>query len=94
MAKEGNPSFQTFKNRLFKYQHTIDSSLFDEYIYGLNPSINVKKIILHHPKGRVGPNLYNVVGVTYQQHLNIHAIIGYRNAQWDDVIYYLGKGVF
>ena len=54
----------------------------------------MEKKILHHPKGRVGPNLYNVVGVTSQQHLNIHAKIGYRNAKWDDVIYYLGKGVF
>ncbi len=80
--------------RLFKYLNEIDPTMFHTYKKGLSPTINNKKIILHHPKGRVGPKLYNVVGVTYQQHLSIHAKIGYRNAQWNDVIYHLGKGVF
>ncbi len=54
----------------------------------------VQKVILHHPFGRFGVNLYNVVGVTQQQHLAIHAIIGYRNANWLGVLYNLGSGVF
>ena len=43
MAKEGNPTFQTFKRRLFKYQNEIDSTLFSTYKKGLSPSINGKK---------------------------------------------------
>ena len=43
MAKEGNPSFQTFKNRLFKYQNEIDPTLFSSYKKGLSPTINKKR---------------------------------------------------
>ena len=94
MAKEGNPTFQTFKRRLFKYQNELTPNLFTEYDIGLSPKIKGKKVILHHPKGRVDSNLYNVVGVTQAQHLEIHGIIGYRNPKWELVSYNLGKGVF
>ena len=57
-------------------------------------TVQGQKVILHHPKGRLGANLYNVVGVTQSQHLAIHAITGYKNAVWDAVQYILGKGVF
>ena len=40
MAREGNPSFQTFKNRLFKYQNEIDPTMFHTYKKGLSPIIN------------------------------------------------------
>ena len=61
---------------------------------GFTGTINGQKVILHHPKGRVGPNLYNVVGVTQAQHLEIHGFIGYKNADWGKAIYILGKGEF
>ncbi|MCM1350222.1 MAG: hypothetical protein NC182_03395 [Prevotella sp.] len=89
-AKQGNPSFNTFKNRLFAEQQILHST-FDA---GTKNLINGQKVILHHPLGRSGLNIYNVVGVTQQQHLAIHAIIGYRNANWLGVLYHLGKGVF
>ena len=89
-AKAGDPSFSTFKKRLFAAQERLHPGTFDDasvMAKGLSPSINGEKIILHHPLGRVGGNLYNVVGVTQQQHLAIHHIIGYRNAKWDLVKY-------
>ena len=89
-AKQGNPSFNTFKKRLFEEQQR----LFGTFDIGTRKFINGQKVILHHPFGRFGVNLYNVVGVTQQQHLAIHAIIGYRNANWLGVLYNLGSGVF
>ena len=93
-AKQGNPSFNTFKNRLFAAQERLHPGTFLELKPGISPYIKTEKVILHHPLGRVGENLYNVVGVTQSQHLAIHAIIGYRNANWAGVLYHLGKGVF
>lgn len=92
-AKQGNPSFNTFKNRLFAEQQRLHGT-FDTVTKGFNPTIDDVKVILHHPLGRVGENLYNVVGVTQQQHLAIHSIIGYKNANWAGVLYNLGKGAF
>lgn len=69
-------------------------SKYTRYTYGKNPSINGEKIIVHHPYGRKGANLYKVVGVTQEQHLAIHHIIGYRNPKWDEIKYILGKGLF
>ncbi len=93
IAKEGNPTFQTFKNRLFAEQQRLHGT-FDEVVRGINPSIGGKQVILHHPLGRAGANLYNVVGVTQSQHLAIHAITGYKNAMWSAVTYNLGGGIF
>jgi len=93
-ASQGNPSFSTFKNRLFAKQSKVTPNLFDEGFKELilakkNPYINGQKVILHHPAGRIGANLYSVVGVTYQQ----HAIIGYQKANWLGVLYNLGRGM-
>ena len=93
MAKEGNPSFQTFKNRMFKYDQKFGAK-YQVYKSGKNPIISNNKIIVHHPYGRKGANLYKVVGVTQEQHLAIHHIIGYRNPKWNGVEYILGKGLF
>lgn len=94
IAKQGNPSYGTFKNRLFAAQERLHPKTFDALIPGKNPLINGQKVILHHPLGRTGANLYNVVGVTQSQHLAIHSIIGYQNANWAGVLYNLGSGAF
>ncbi len=86
-----DPSFSTFKRKLFAAQERLHPGTFAE---GTTNIINGQKVILHHPLGRAGANLYNVVGVTQSQHLAIHAITGYRNAVWSAVNYSLGSGVF
>jgi hypothetical protein len=93
IAKQGNPSYGTFKNRLFTEQQRLHGT-FEKVVTGKSPFINGQKVILHHPLGRAGANLYNVVGVTQSQHLAIHAIIGYQNANWAGALYNLGSGVF
>jgi hypothetical protein len=93
-ARAGDPSFKTFKNRLFAAQERLHPRTFDSLTRGLNPAIGGNKVILHHPQGRTGTNLYNVVGVSISQHKAIHAIIGYRNARWAEILYNLGNGVF
>ena len=55
-AKIDNPSFNTFKRRLFKYQNELTPNLFDDLKDGLSPSIEGEKVILHHPQGRKGIN--------------------------------------
>ncbi len=59
-AKQGNPSYNTFKNRLFSEQQRLNHT-FDG---GTKNIINGEKVILHHPLGRSGENLYNIVWVT------------------------------
>ena len=96
-AKQGDPSFEQFKRRLFAAEERLHPGTFDDASViskGLSPSINGEKVILHHPLGRTGNNLYNVVGVTQNQHLAIHHVIGYRNAQWNAVNYNLGGDIF
>ena len=93
-AKIYNPSFNTFKRRLFKYQNELTPNLFDGLQDGFSPCIKGEKVILHHPQGRKGINIYNVVVVTQAQHLEIHGFIGYKNADWGKAIYILGKGEF
>jgi len=96
-ASAGNPSETTFRKILFETQEALHPGTFDfNSVSGSKaPFINKQKVILHHPLGREGANLYNVVGVKQAQHKQIHAIIGYRNIQWLAVSYnFTPTGVF
>lgn len=49
--------------RLFKYLNEIDPTMFHTYKKGLSPTINNKKIILHHPKGWLDQNYIMLCGL-------------------------------
>jgi len=90
-----DPTFSTFKRKLFAEQQRLHGTFDANTVLGSkSPFINDKKVILHHPLGKTGGGLFNVVGVTQEQHILIHAVTGYKNARWDAVIYILGQGVF
>ncbi len=85
LAKEGNPSFRTFRKRVWKYEAEFRPGLYQGQTkrmkLGLAPKVGGKSMHLHHVVGR--SDLYNVIKVTQAQHIAIHKGIGYYyNSLW------------
>ena len=86
LAKQGDPSWGTFRRRVWKNEATFRPELYDDQVArmskGLAPQVNGKSMHLHHVVGKAN-DMYNVIKVTQAQHIAIHQAIGYHyNAMW------------
>ena len=85
-AKQGNPSWSTFRRRVWKNEAKYRPEIYDDQVgrmlKGLAPKVDGKAMHLHHVVGKSN-NMYNVIKVTQVQHIAIHKVIGYHyNAMW------------
>lgn len=82
LAKQGNPSEATFRQRVWQNEYTFNKGSYDKsqwgrMIEGKAPLVDGKSMHLHHVVGRsVDP--YYVIKVTSAQHTAIHKAIGYH----------------
>ena len=81
LAKEGNPSYRTFRKRVWQNEYRFNkgaynSSQWSRMSKGKAPLVNGNSMHLHHIVGKsVDP--YYVIKVTASQHTAIHKAIGY-----------------
>ena len=87
LAKQGNPSWNTFRKRVWKYEAKFRAELYpgqlDRMSKGLAPRIDGASMQLHHVVGK-GNDMYNVVKLTRSQHTLFHKTYGYHyNSNWN-----------
>lgn len=86
LAKEGNPSWEVFRKRVWqneaKFRPEVYRRNIDRMLEGKAPIVRGKSMHLHHVVGKSN-DLYNVIKVTQAQHIAIHKAIGYHyNVMW------------
>ncbi len=81
LAKKGNPSYETFRKRVWQNEAKFRPEIYEENVSimlkGQAPLVNGKPMHLHHIYGK-SRNLYKVIKVTPSQHTAIHKAIGYH----------------
>lgn len=94
-AKQGDPSWGTFRKRVWRNEAKYRPEIYDDQIKrmmnGLAPQVDGKSMHLHHVVGK-SKDMYNVIKVTQAQHIAIHKAIGYHyNSMWtiENIIPYL-----
>ncbi len=98
LAKQGNPSWGTFRKRVWRNEANFRPELYKgnygRMSLGLAPKVGGKSMHLHHVVGKAN-DMYNVIKVTQAQHVAIHKAIGYHyNAMWtlENAVKYGGLG--
>ena len=87
LAKQGNPSFGTFRKRVWKYEAKFRPDMYADDIGRMSRGLAPKdssgiSMQLHHVVGK-GNDMYNVVKLTRSQHALFHKTYGYRyNSNW------------
>lgn len=86
LAKEGNPSWEVFRKRVWQYEAKFRGVEYGQNVgrmlEGKAPIVQGSSMHLHHVVGK-GNDLYNVIKVTQSQHIAIHKAIGYHyNVLW------------
>ena len=87
-ARQGNPSWDTFRKRVWKNEAKFNSSKYDagqlaRMKQGLAPQVDGVSMQLHHVVGKAN-DMYNVVKLTRNQHVLFHRTYGYRyNPNWN-----------
>ena len=79
-AKQGNPSWEVFRKRVWQKEAELHPELYDgmidDMLLGKAPIVEGRPMHLHHIYGKaVDP--YAVIKVTWKQHIAIHKGIGY-----------------
>ena len=88
LAKQGNPSWNTFRKRVWKYEAKFRPDMYADDVgrmsRGLAPKdSNGISMQLHHVVGK-GNDMYNVVKLTRSQHTLFHKTYGYHyNSNWN-----------
>ncbi len=88
LAKQGNPSFGTFRKRVWQYEATFNSSSYTSkqlsmMSQGFAPQVDGVSMQLHHVVGKAN-DMYNVVKLTRSQHILFHKTYGYHyNSNWN-----------
>lgn len=81
LAKEGDPSWATFRKRVWQNEAKFRPEIYKENVgrmlKGNVPLVDGKPMHLHHIHGK-SKDLYNVIKVTPAQHTAIHKAIGYH----------------
>lgn len=82
LAKQGNPSFGTFRKRVWQYEATFNSSSYTSkqlsmMSQGFAPQVDGVSMQLHHVVGKAN-DMYNVVKLTRSQHILFHKTYGYH----------------
>jgi len=85
LAKQGNPTFGTFRKRVWQYEATFNKQAYGTQISrmdkGKAPIMDGRSMQLHHVVGR--QDLYHVVKLTHSQHIVFHKTFGYKqSAKW------------
>ena len=87
LAKQGNPSFGTFRKRVWQYEAKFRPEKYpgqlDIMAKGLAPKVDGVSMQLHHVVGKAN-DMYNVVKLTKSQHILFHKTYGYHyNSNWN-----------
>ena len=87
LAKQGNPSWNTFRKRVWKYEAKFRPGQYGAQVkrmsQGLAPQVDGAPMQLHHVVGK-GNDMYNVVKLTRRQHTLFHKTYGYHyNSNWN-----------
>lgn len=88
LAKQGNPSFGTFRKRVWQYEAIFNRSNYttkqlSRMTKGLAPKVDGVSMQLHHVVGKAN-DMYNVVKLTKSQHILFHKTYGYHyNSNWN-----------
>ena len=96
LAKQGDPSWSTFRKRVWQNEAKLRPELYEGNIRrmskGLAPKVAGKSMHLHHVIGKAN-DMYTVVKMTQPQHILFHKTFGYHvNAawSWETLIKFMG----
>lgn len=97
LAKQGDPSWSTFRKRVWQNEAKLRPELYGKdnvrlMSKGLAPIVNGKSMHLHHVIGKAN-DMYTVVKMTQPQHILFHKTFGYHvNAawSWETLIKFMG----
>ena len=86
-AKQGNPSLDTFRKRVWQNEAKLRPEKYpgqlDRMAKGLAPQVDGVSMQLHHVVGKAN-DMYNVVKLTRSQHILFHQTYGYHyNSNWN-----------
>lgn len=95
-AKQGNPSWRVFRERVWKNEAKYNKSAYSDkqlerIATGRAPKVDGKSMHLHHVFGK-SKDMYAVIKLTPKQHILFHKTFGYHvNSYWN---YYSIVGLF